>query len=106
MKLVTFIIFLAFLFIAISGLNCEKQTRWEKVENGRWKATNLSCIERNPLAYLCIENCYEKSYSEIWDFCKEKGKIKRTNTGIEVLCFASSCVPEVSNDCKVFCPVS
>lgn len=79
---------------------------WQKVEEGKWIATNKTCLEQNPIEYLCKANCYEKSEKEIWQFCKEEGTV-RWNNGIEVLCFGGSCIPEVKNGkCDLVCPLS
>lgn len=107
MKKYYLIIFLFFLFFLVIFLNgCVKnEIEWQK-ENGKWTAVNDTCLRQNPIKYLCEANCYEKTYLEIWNFCRDKGKMKRTNTGIEVLCFEGSCIPEIKNQsCVLTCPI-
>lgn len=101
------ILLMLFLGLCSSGLSgcTDQEIRWEKTNEGQWKATNLTCINENPLKYMCIDNCFEKSQIEMWNLCKDKGTIKRTTTNIEVLCFSSGCMPQViNNSCSLICP--
>lgn len=108
----SFLILMAFFLILVSGFcfcGCsenKKEIEWKNLGTGKWIATNNTCLEKSNLEYLCKADCYEKSETEIWNFCQDEGSIKTTDTGIEVLCFENSCMPKVINEtCNLVCPL-
>lgn len=106
MKVITFMVLIAFFLMFLFFINgCVKDNiEWEKTDN-LWRATNMTCLEEKHIDYLCIDNCYEET-TDIWQFCQDKGTIKQTNTGIDVLCFPQSCIPQIiEGECIVVCPL-
>jgi len=85
---------------------------WENEGNGFWTRTDLECD--HILQYICESNCYENIEVEInpvnklnvWDcdnFIPEGiAEQTQTDTGVNVICFSSSCVP--LQDCSIACP--
>ncbi len=82
----------------------ETNLEWKQLPDGRWKLIDKACAEKDIPQYLCVTNCFDHSHTEIWQLCKDKGKIMTTNTGIEVLCFSSGCLPNIVNgECQIMC---
>jgi eight-cysteine-cluster-containing protein len=86
-----------------TGLN------WTKIEDGRWRAEDLACLNKQPIAYLCSSQCYEKSNARVWQLCRAQGEVKTNSEGSEVLCFSQGCFPDSQSlsqgSCQLVCPL-
>jgi hypothetical protein len=114
--LLIIILIIAIFFIILSfqkpvikdGKNqSQSEINWTKIDETRWIRTNLSCLESNPIDYLCRDNCYTQENIEVWQACQDKmTAFKISYSGINFLCFRQSCSPEIQGgNCQVICPL-
>lgn len=78
----------------------KEEIEWRKIDD-RWQEINKSCLNSNPLSYLCIRECIDlKKY----EACEKLNYTERvTFRKKELVCAPWGCVFSTGEKCEIFC---